>query len=81
MAEDLIVPSFSPPLQISDDFMVPDLSSPPLPLPDRIPRNTFVEKVEVIAEITPISEHIKREKTEINKTRDDIPKPVSYSLF
>ncbi|XP_075980368.1 uncharacterized protein LOC142979379 isoform X6 [Anticarsia gemmatalis] len=72
IAEDLIVPSYSPPLQISDDFIVPDLASPPLPLPDRLPKTT-VEKIEVKADITPTIEHIKREKTEI-KLKDDMPK-------
>ncbi|CAB3233975.1 unnamed protein product [Arctia plantaginis] len=72
IAEDLILPSYSPPLQISDDFIVPDLASPPLPLSDRIPKTT-VDKIEVKAEITPNFEHNKREKTE-NKLKDDIPK-------
>ncbi|XP_049706947.2 titin homolog isoform X2 [Helicoverpa armigera] len=72
LAEDLIVPSFSPPLEISDDFIVPDLASPPLPLPDRLPR-VSMEKIEVKANITPTIEHIKREKTDI-KLKEDLPK-------
>lgn len=77
IAEDLILPSYSPPLQISDDFIVPDLASPPLPLSDRIPKTT-VEKIEVKAEITPNFEHSKREKTDI-KLKDDIPKVTKVS--
>lgn len=67
------MPSFSPPLEISDDFIVPNLSSPPLPLPDRIPRTT-VEKIEVKAEIYPTAESIKRDKTEIVKMKDESEK-------
>lgn len=67
------MPSFSPPLEISDDFIVPNLSSPPLPLPERMPRAT-VEKIEVKAEINPTFESIKRDKTEIIKMKDTIPK-------
>lgn len=77
IAEDLIVPSYSPPLQISDDFIVPDLASPPLPLPDRIPKATM-EKIEVKADITPTIEHNKREKTEL-KLKDDTPKVSKVS--
>ncbi|CAH0589127.1 unnamed protein product [Chrysodeixis includens] len=72
IAEDLIVPSFSPPLEINDDFIVPDLASPPLPLPDRLPKLT-VEKIEVKADITPTVQHIKREKTD-SKCKNEIPK-------
>ncbi|XP_049875960.1 uncharacterized protein LOC126373752 isoform X3 [Pectinophora gossypiella] len=72
IAEDLIVPSFSPPLEINDDFIVPNLSSPPLPLPERLPK--LSEKVVVKADITPITEHKKREKTDI-KPREEAPKP------
>nr|XP_037874468.1 uncharacterized protein LOC101741769 isoform X3 [Bombyx mori] len=72
IAEDLILPSYSPPLRLNDDFIVPDLSSPPLPVPDRIPRAS-VERIEVKAEITP--EKIKREKTEIKNK--EIPLKVS----
>lgn len=63
------MPSFSPPLEINDDFIVPDLASPPLPLPERLPRSA-VEKIEVKAEIN----SIKRDKTEFKKIKDDIPK-------
>lgn len=67
------MPSFSPPLEINDDFIVPDLSSPPLPLPDRVPK-TSLEKIEVKADITPHSELvIRRDKTE-SKPKEDIPK-------
>ncbi|XP_053611139.1 serine-rich adhesin for platelets isoform X3 [Plodia interpunctella] len=78
IAEDLIVPCFSPPLQISDDFIVPDLSSPPLPLPDRIPRTT-VEKIEVKAEVNPTIKSIKRDKTEIIKPTEELPKITKRS--
>ncbi|CAH0694541.1 unnamed protein product [Spodoptera exigua] len=72
IAEDMVLPSFSPPLEINDDFIVPDLASPPLPLPDRLPR-VSMEKIEVKADITPTIEHIKREKTDI-KIKDNLPK-------
>ncbi|KAJ0174717.1 hypothetical protein K1T71_009825 [Dendrolimus kikuchii] len=72
IAEDLIVPSFSPPLQINDDFIVPDLSSPPLPLPERIPK-VSLEKIEVKAEINTVVDQNRREKTEI-KLKDDTTK-------
>ncbi|KAL0821657.1 hypothetical protein ABMA28_005098 [Loxostege sticticalis] len=75
IAEDLIVPSFSPPLVINDDFIVPDLASPPLPLPERLPRSA-VEKIEVKAEIN----SIKRDKTEFKKIKDDIPKVSKISM-
>lgn len=75
IAEDLVVPSFSPPLNITENFIVPNLSSPPLPMPERIPK-PILEKVEVKAEISPIPQHVKREKTEINKPREEVPKPV-----
>lgn len=74
--EDLIVPSFSPPLQISDDFIVPNLTSPPLPLPDRLPKMS-VEKIEVKADITPSTELIRRDKTEKHKSSEEAVKPVS----
>lgn len=77
IAEDLIVPSFSPPLEINDDFIVPDLASPPLPLPDRLPKLT-VEKIEVKADITPTIQHIKREKTD-SKCKNEIPKVPKVS--
>ncbi|CAG9564810.1 unnamed protein product [Danaus chrysippus] len=73
VAEDLIVPSFSPPLEISDDFMVPNLSSPPLPLPERIPKPS-VERIEVKADITPIAEANRKNKTDLIKPKDDIPR-------
>ncbi|XP_050347879.1 uncharacterized protein LOC126771818 [Nymphalis io] len=72
VAEDLVVPSFSPPLEIRDDFVVPNLSSPPLPLPDRLPKTT-VERIEVKADITPIETN-RRMKTEVKKSKDDVPK-------
>lgn len=76
VTEDLIVPSFSPPLEIRDDFIVPNLSSPPLPLPDRLPK-TKVERIEVKADITPIDTN-RKIKTEIIKSKDEISrKPVS----
>lgn len=84
IADDLIVPSFSPPLEINDDFIVPDLSSPPLPLPERLPHKLSVEKIEIKAEITPYHEHVRRdrEKTEI-KPKEDSAKlgKVSDSNF
>ncbi|XP_031764665.2 uncharacterized protein LOC116412897 isoform X2 [Galleria mellonella] len=73
IVEDLVVPSFSPPLEISGDFIVPNLSSPPLPLPDRIPK-TIVEKIEVKAEVNQTTEHVKRDKTEIIKHNEEITK-------
>ncbi|XP_063829230.1 uncharacterized protein LOC135078632 [Ostrinia nubilalis] len=79
IAEDLVVPSFSPPLQISDDFIVPDLVSPPLPLPERLPR-AAVEKIEVKAEINPTLESIRRDKTEFIKIKDDVPKVSKISM-
>lgn len=69
IAEDLIVPSFSPPLQLNDDFIVPDLSSPPLPLPERIPKSN-IEKIDVKAEINTCVDQSRREKTDI-KIKDD----------
>lgn len=69
-------------MQISDEFIVPNLSTPPLPLPDRLPERlpkALVEKVEVKAEITPIPEHIKRDKTETSKPKEEVSKPVSQS--
>lgn len=81
IAEDLILPSYSPPLQINDDFIVPNLSSPPLPLPERLPERlpkALVEKVEVKVDITPIPEHLKRDKTETSKPKEEVSKPVSY---
>ncbi|XP_037293091.1 uncharacterized protein LOC115442702 [Manduca sexta] len=76
--EEFVVPSFSPPLELNDDFMVPDLSSPPLPLPERISKSS-VEKIEVKAEITPTIEHIKRDKTDIKVKEENIPR-VSKSI-
>lgn len=73
IAEDLVVPCFSPPLQLSDDFIVPNLSSPPLPLPPR----GGLEKIEVKVDITPHMEHLRREKTEQNKTKVESTKKVS----
>ncbi|CAH0720374.1 unnamed protein product, partial [Brenthis ino] len=70
VAEDLIVPSFSPPLEIREDFIVPNLSSPPLPLPERIQKPS-VERFEVKADITPMEN--RRTKTEIVKIKDDVP--------
>ncbi|XP_045451650.1 uncharacterized protein LOC123660638 [Melitaea cinxia] len=76
VAEDLIVPSFSPPLEIRDDFIVPNLSSPPVPLPDRLSK-TKVERIEVKADITPIETN-RKIKTEIIKSKDEIcRKPIS----
>lgn len=76
VAEDLIVPSFSPPLEIREDFIVPDLSSPPLPLPERIQKSS-VERFEVKADITPMDS--RKVKTEIVKIRDEVPtKTVSF---
>lgn len=76
VAEDLIVPSFSPPLEIRDNFIVPNLSSPPLPLPDRLPK-TKVERIEVKADITPIDMN-RKIKTEIIKSKNEVSrKPVS----
>ncbi|CAH2092794.1 unnamed protein product [Euphydryas editha] len=76
VAEDLIVPSFSPPLEISDDFIVPNLSSPPLPLPDRLPKTT-VERIEVKADITPIDTN-RKIKTEMIKSKNEVSrKPIS----
>ncbi|XP_045500455.1 uncharacterized protein LOC123697926 [Colias croceus] len=72
IAEDLIVPSFSPPLEINDDFIVPNLSSPPLPIPDRKIKPS-VERFEVKAEINPSVEYIRKHKTEICKSKDDVP--------
>lgn len=67
------MPSFSPPLQITDDFMVPNLASPPLPLPERIPK-ACVEKIEVKVEVNPTIEHAKRDKTEIIKHSEEMVK-------
>ncbi|XP_034834957.1 uncharacterized protein [Maniola hyperantus] len=75
VAEDLIVPSFSPPLEITDDFIVPNLTSPPLPLPDRILKPS-VERFEVKADITPIVENNKRSKTEL-KRKDEVPVKIN----
>lgn len=81
VAEDLIVPSFSPPLEISDDFMVPNLSSPPLPLSERIAKPS-VERFEVKVDITPIADSNRRNKTDPIKPKDDLPrKPVSTEKF
>ncbi|GBP52257.1 hypothetical protein EVAR_83118_1 [Eumeta japonica] len=77
MTEDLIVPSFSPPLQINDDFMVPNLSSPPLPLPDRIPKPT-IERREIKIESVPVFEKVTRDKTENKKTKNEISKPSTF---
>ncbi|XP_041981892.1 uncharacterized protein LOC121735219 isoform X2 [Aricia agestis] len=76
VAEDLIVPSFSPPLEIRDDFIVPNLSSPPLPLPERISKPS-VERIEVKADITPIVDQSRRQKTEFNKSKESSSKSVS----
>ncbi|CAH2258228.1 jg19922 [Pararge aegeria aegeria] len=76
VAEDLILPSFSPPLEISDDFIVPNLTSPPLPLPDRI-RKPCVERFEVKVDITPIPENHRRHKTEIMKRKDEVPVKIN----
>ncbi|CAG5020513.1 unnamed protein product [Parnassius apollo] len=73
IAEDLIVPSFSPPLQISDDFIVPDLSSPPMTLTDRISK-PCVERFEVKADINHTIDHIRRDKTELIKSKDEVTK-------
>ncbi|KPJ16021.1 Regulator of G-protein signaling 12 [Papilio machaon] len=73
VAEDLIVPSFSPPLQISDDFIVPDLSSPPLTLTDKISKPS-VERFEVKADINHTAPPIRREKTEIIKSKEELSK-------
>lgn len=75
-----MVPSFSPPLNISEDFIVPNLSSPPLPLPERISK-PILERMEVKVDITPIPQHVKREKTEVTKPREEAPKPVSTSIL
>ncbi|XP_052743270.1 uncharacterized protein LOC112045005 isoform X2 [Bicyclus anynana] len=72
VAEDLVIPSFSPPLEITDDFIVPNLTSPPLPLPDRVIKPS-VERFEVKADITPIVENHRRHKTEIMKRKDEVP--------
>lgn len=56
---------------------MPDLSSPPLPLSDRILK-TSVEKLEVKADITPHTEHIKRDKTE-TKPKEATPKTSKVS--
>lgn len=79
IAEDLIVPSFSPPLQINEDFIVPDLASPPLPIPDRIPKASL-EKIEVKAEIVSMRNHSKREKTE-SKPKEDTTKTSKVLLI
>lgn len=76
VAEDLIVPSFSPPLQINDDFIVPDLSSPPLTLTDKMSKPS-VERFEVKADINHSAPPIRREKTEINKSKEELSKAVS----
>ncbi|CAH2043452.1 unnamed protein product, partial [Iphiclides podalirius] len=78
IAEDLIVSSFSPPLQISDDLIVPDLSSPPMPLSERISKPS-VERFEVKADINHTIQHPRREKTEINKPKEEIPKTFCKS--
>lgn len=70
------MPSFSPPIEIREDFIVPNLSSPPLPLPERIQKPS-VERFEVKADITPMEN--RRTKTEIMKMKDDVPtKSVSF---
>ncbi|XP_045774292.1 uncharacterized protein LOC123873499 isoform X7 [Maniola jurtina] len=76
VAEDLIVPSFSPPLEITDDFIVPNLTSPPLPLSDRVLKPS-VERFEVKADITPIVENNKRSKTEVIKRKDEVPVKIN----
>ncbi|XP_050665909.1 uncharacterized protein LOC126966076 [Leptidea sinapis] len=79
IADDLIVPCFSPPLEISSDFIVPDLSSPPLPLPDKKYKPS-VERIEVKAEINPSVEYLKRNKTDnlkSNSKEEDVPKNKS----
>ncbi|KAL4709056.1 hypothetical protein ACJJTC_005917 [Scirpophaga incertulas] len=78
IAEDLVLPSFSPPLHINDNFIVP-LSSPPLPLSDRITK-PLVEKIEVKAEINPTIETLRRDKTEIRKPKDDIPRMTKIAM-
>lgn len=74
----MIVPSHSPPLQISGDFIVPNLSSPPVPLPEKLPK--VIEKVEKKVESINL-EHKetkeKREKTENTKLKEETAKPVS----
>lgn len=81
MIEDLVVPSLSPPLQLNDnDFKVPNLSSPPLPLPERLSR-AKIEKIDLrIAEKLDISQtnnSSRREKTDIKKPKEDKPKTVN----
>ncbi|CAK1555851.1 unnamed protein product [Leptosia nina] len=76
IAEDLIVPSFSPSLEISEDFIVPNLSSPPLPLSDRKLKPS-VERIEVKAEINQSVEYMRKNKTESIKVKDEVsPRPV-----
>ncbi|VVC90362.1 unnamed protein product, partial [Leptidea sinapis] len=65
--------------KISSDFIVPDLSSPPLPLPDKKYKPS-VERIEVKAEINPSVEYLKRNKTDnlkSNSKEEDVPKNKS----
>lgn len=84
MIEELIVPSFSPPLEINDDFIVSNLSSPPLPLPERIPK-VKLEKLESKSlektDKNNSQDSIRRDKTEINKPKEEVPKMVIFYIL
>ncbi|XP_048478956.1 uncharacterized protein LOC105386277 isoform X2 [Plutella xylostella] len=71
--EEMIVPSFSPPLQLTDDLIVPNLSTPPLSMPEKPTK--IPEKVEKKPDANKIVEHKeireKRDKTEITKTKEE----------
>ncbi|KAI8439309.1 hypothetical protein MSG28_013140 [Choristoneura fumiferana] len=58
---------------------IPNLTSPPLPLPDRLPKMT-VEKIEVKADITPSTELIRRDKTEKHKSSEEVVKPTRGAI-
>lgn len=78
----MIVPSFSPPLQLTDDLIVPNLSTPPLSMPEKPTK--IPEKVEKKPDVNKIVEHKeireKRDKTEITKTKEEPSKTVSTNI-
>lgn len=69
ITEDLILPSFSPPLEINDEFIVPNLTSPPLHLPD-MKSKPSVERIEVKAEINQSVDYMRKNKTENIKMKE-----------
>lgn len=58
---------------------MPHLTSPPLTMPDRVARPSG-EKFEVKADITPIIENNKRQKTEIMRRKDEVPEKVVSNI-